>query len=160
MKKMKTGRVACRALGLAALLLCGSAFAQPERFDALGGGFDEQAERIRSELAGGERYSEITPEQRSEVLGLLDSIENRLESAGDLDRLTPRAKSEVFNEQERVKVLLDQAAADSRLVCQRERPSGTRRSLTVCRTVAELRSQRNEAEGWMRTLERNPEARK
>lgn len=159
MRKTKTVRIVSAALGLAAMLLCGNAFAQPERFDALGGGFDVQAERIRSELAGGQRYSEISPEQRTEVLGLLDSIEGRLDGVDAVDRLTPRAKAEVFNEQERVNVLLDQAAADSRLVCQRERPSGTRRSITVCRTVAELRGQRNEAEGWMRRLERNPEAR-
>ncbi|WP_024891404.1 hypothetical protein [Luteimonas huabeiensis] len=160
MRKMKTSRIAAMAMGVVAILACGGAFAQPERFDALGGGFDEQAQRIRSELATGQRYSEISPEQRSEVLGLLDSIESQLGSVDTVDRLTPRAKAEVFSQQERVRALLGQAAADSRLVCQRERPSGTRRSITVCRTVAELRGQRNEAETWMRGLQRNPEATK
>jgi hypothetical protein len=45
----------------------------------------------------------------------------------------------VFNDQEVVNTLLTQARADSRLVCDRSRPTGSHRRQTKCQTVAERR---------------------
>ena len=139
----------------ALLLLVLSAVAAPARaatdtpLQVEGGGFAEQRARLEAELAGGERYREITPEQRVELGRSLDRMAALLER-GDVAQLSQADRVELFNAQEQANTILTNAAADSRVVCVRSRQIGSRMSSTSCRTVAERRAARDLSQGIVR----------
>jgi hypothetical protein len=99
--------------------------------------FASQRQAIEAELATGSRYAEIGRAERREVLESLDLIGSMLSRYGGVDETPPNERVRLFNAQERVNQILTRAAADSRLHCQRERPTGSHRHTTVCVTVAE-----------------------
>jgi hypothetical protein len=63
----------------------------------------------------------------------------------------------VFNDQALINAILTQAGEDSRLVCTRERPVGSRRPITHCVTVAEKRRHREEVQNEMDKNFRSPQ---
>ena len=75
----------------------------------------------------------------AEVREALDRISRELEGVDSVAELAEPAKVTVFNEQERINTILTQAKADSRLVCDHSRPTGSNRKVTKCQTVAERR---------------------
>ncbi|KFN49324.1 hypothetical protein [Arenimonas composti] len=101
--------------------------------------FAAQRQQIEADLADGETYAEISSMDRRTVRELLDRIAGRLENAGSVDAMSADQKAQLFNEQEQVNQILTQAAADSRLVCRQEAPTGSRFKKTTCFTVAERR---------------------
>lgn len=128
---------------LIALLLAATpafAFAAQESHLALAeGDFAEQRAEIEEDLADGKTYAEINSRDRAEVREALDRISRELEGVDSVAELAEPAKVTVFNEQERINTILTQAKADSRLVCDRNRPTGSHRKVTKCQTVAERR---------------------
>jgi hypothetical protein len=56
--------------------------------------------------------------------------------------MSPAQRVELFNTQETVNRLLTRAAEDSRLVCKRERRTGSNYVTSACQTVADRRRQR------------------
>lgn len=126
---------------LAALLFAGPAMAnQGASIDVAGkAGFAEQREQVLADLADGETYAEINPEDREQVVAALGRMQKLLGDSASPAALHPDQRTELLNEQERVNNILTQAGKDSRMVCNRERPVGTRLPTTVCRTVAERR---------------------
>ena len=116
------------------------AFAAQESQLALADGdFAEQRAEIEEDLADGKTYAEINHSDRAEVREALDRISRELEGVDSVAELAEPAKVTVFNEQERINTILTQARADSRLVCDRSRPTGSHRKVTKCQTVAERR---------------------
>lgn len=141
---------------LLALVLPVSAQAQP-KLDIAASDFSAQSSQIRNELASGDQFSEITASDRATVLRLLDSMESQIGRVEAVSDLSPRTRTELFNQQEQVNVLLGQAAADSQQICRRVRPTGTRRSHTICTTAAEARREREDAGDAMRRMHRAEE---
>ncbi|WP_411832839.1 hypothetical protein [Pseudoxanthomonas mexicana] len=106
--------------------------------------FQEQAARIRADLSGGNKYSEIKQNDRDNVLGLLRHMESQLAGVGSVDELSMQARVELFNTQEHINTILTGARADSRVICTREQVTGSHRKQQTCLTVAE-RERRREA---------------
>ena len=116
------------------------AFAAQEAQLALAeGDFAAQRAEIEEDLADGKTYAEINSRDRAEVREALDRISRELEGVDSVAELAEPAKVTVFNEQERINTILTQAKADSRLVCDHSRPTGSHRRQTKCQTVAERR---------------------
>ncbi len=103
------------------------------------GDFAAQRSQIESDLAGGEKYSEISPADREMVRQSLARIAERLDGVSSVQELSEQAKIGVFNEQEKINTVLTQAAADSRVMCERVQVLGSHRRTTKCETVAERR---------------------
>lgn len=132
---------------ICALLLAASstAFASQQQVALDEGNFADQREEIEEDLADGKTYAEISSSDRATVRESLARIGSRLEGVDSIDGLDMDTKVEVFNEQEKVNTILTQAAADSRMVCDRDMPTGSRMRKTTCQTVAE-RDRRMEAD--------------
>ena len=128
---------------LIAFLLAASpmlAFAAQEAQLALAeGDFAAQRAEIEEDLADGKTYAEISASDRAKVRETLERISSRLEGVDSIDTLGEPAKVEIFNDQELINTILTQAKADSRLVCDHSRPTGSHRKVTRCETVAERR---------------------
>lgn len=101
------------------------------------GDFPAQYELIMSQFKDGETYKEITPENQRAVHGALERIARNLAEAGGVEGLSATARVAVFNDQELVNTLLTQAASDSRLICKREKKTGSRLATAQCMTVAQ-----------------------
>src|SRR3546814_14418352 len=82
-------------------------------------------------------YGEVSPADRREVLAALARIRTALGASGDASRLNERQKLRVFNDQELINNILTSADEDSRLVCRREKKTGTHMASNQCMTVAE-----------------------
>lgn len=131
---------------IAFLLAATPAFAfaaQESQLALTEGDFAEQRAEIEEDLADGKTYAEINSRERAEVREALDRISRELEGVDSVAELAEPAKVTVFNEQERINTILTQAKADSRLVCDRSRPTGSHRKVTKCQTVAERRRRMN-----------------
>jgi len=112
--------------------------------------FDTQRRQILSDLDGGEKYSEISKQDAEKVRSALGRMATQLASAdGTVSGLSADQLAVVFNDQELINAILTQAGEDSRLVCTRERPVGSRRPITHCMTVAEKRRHREEVQNEM-----------
>ena len=120
--------------------------AGPSRFEA-------QRISIQDALDDGETYGEISATERREVLAALARIQKALGPSGDAGRLSERQKLQVFNDQELINNILTRADKDSRLVCRREKKTGTHMASNQCLTVAE---RERAAEHARDTLTRTP----
>jgi hypothetical protein len=104
------------------------------------------------ELAGGDKYKEITPESRNRALMLLAQMDELIGRTGNVDSLLPTHQLEVFNRQEELNQILTLAAEDSRLICRRERPTGSKLPVNNCLTVAERRRTREGGRDYLREV--------
>lgn len=103
------------------------------------GDFAAQRSRIEADLADGKTYAEISPADRARVRESLARISAQLNGVASVDELSEPARVAVFNDQELINEVLTQAAADSRLLCERVEKLGSHRRVTQCETVAERR---------------------
>ncbi len=108
--------------------------------------FETQRSALEREVRSSNRYAEMASADRRTVLQALEVLGDILRPVQSLDQLNPNAKIHAFNLQEQINTLLTGAAADSRVICKRETPVGTRRPINICRTVAEKRRERDQAE--------------
>jgi hypothetical protein len=119
--------------------------------------FDAQRQRILNDLAGGERYAEINPHDANKVKEALNRMASQLARGnGTVDGLSAEQRVAVLNDQELINAILTHAGEESRLVCKREKPVGTRRAITHCITVAERRRHRDEAQNELDKNFRSP----
>lgn len=128
----------------------GSEAFRPDKGLDLGTSFSAQREAINKALGDGETYSELAPDDVRIVQQSLSRISTLLGGAQTAEQLPELARVEVFNEQERINTLLQRAHADSRMVCRREKPTGSNRPTNVCLTVAERRRHREAATDFFR----------
>ncbi|MDL5365228.1 hypothetical protein QSH18_06390 [Xanthomonas sp. NCPPB 2654] len=115
--------------------------------------FAQQLSTIRQQLDDGKTYSELGTEDRGKVEAALSRMATVLNAHPDVDTLREEEKVVLFNDQETVNALLTKASADSRLICRREAVTGSLRTTTQCKTVAERRRDNEDAQELMR---RNP----
>lgn len=115
--------------------------------------------QIEKDLAEGKRYSELTRTQREDVLAALERIEKTIAGVASVTELNEARKAQLFTDQELVNALLTKAADDSRLICRQERKTGSHRPTTQCRTLAEMRRQREDAVTIGQRVQRPPRLR-
>src|SRR5690606_14256195 len=108
-----------------------------------------QRAAIEAEIRDGHDYAEIKPEQLARARELLGQME-RLLGERNPGELTERQRVDLFNLQDEVNQILLAAEEDSRRICRREKPTGSHRSQTVCRTVAERRRMQEESQEHLR----------
>ena len=125
---------------------------QKAELDVKHSAFTEQRARIVGQLADGETYAEISPENRGKVKEALDRMDAQISSAGSVDALTAQQQAEVFNDQELVNNILTKARADSRVVCVREKTVSSRIATTQCQTIAARNRARESALNALRQV--------
>lgn len=116
--------------------------------------FGAKRAAIEQALAGDETFAEITPEARSRALALMSEMDALIGRTGSVDTLPPVQQVEVFNRQEELNQILARAADDSRLVCRRERPTGSKMPTNSCKTVAERRRAREGDKDFLMTIQK------
>lgn len=98
----------------------------------------EQVRQVEKALDNGE-YAEISADDRAQVRQSLERITLRMGDRQTAQELPSAVQNEVFNDQERINTILTRAHADSRLVCQHTRTTGSNMPKSRCLTVAERR---------------------
>ena len=116
--------------------------------------FEKQRSAIEKEITRGERYAEISDQDKRDVLEALEAMSGLLEGKSGIDELNADQRIELFNRQETVNTLLTGAAEDSRLICKRQTKTGSHRQETKCVTVAQARTDRENAENMLRGANR------
>jgi len=106
--------------------------------------------QVKADLDEGKRYKEITPENQTVVKNALERMEQRWQKAGPDGRLNQNDSVDMANDSEIVSAILKHAAADSRLVCSREIPMGSKIAVNVCRTIAQMKREQNGAQDQLR----------
>jgi hypothetical protein len=117
--------------------------------------FETTHANIKRALDDRSAYSELSGTQRRDVLEALERMQRILAQADSVSQLDEEAKVKLFNDQEVVNTLLTQAAADSRLVCRQHGKTGSHRKTTKCRTVAEIRRERETSQEAARRIQRS-----
>jgi hypothetical protein len=92
----------------------------------------------------------MAPEHRKEVRDILERMDGRLLGVESIEQLPINSRNALFNDQERLRVLLGQAEEDSRLVCRRERVLGSNMPRNVCMTMGERRRAAEDAQNSIR----------
>jgi hypothetical protein len=101
-----------------------------------------QQQEIRQEAAAGKgRYKGMKQEQRDQLAREQDIVQRLLAGRERTTDLPPEAQLEVFNALEAISAIVNKAE-DGRLVCESRKPTGSNRKQTTCRTVAQIRAQR------------------
>ena len=67
--------------------------------------------------------------------------------------LPAQAQTEILNDQAVVNTILSRAHADSRMVCRRERATGSNRPERVCLTVAQRRKMQEDSKEGLRRFQ-------
>jgi len=114
----------------------------------------QQIERIEIQLNDGETYSELKQSDRSRVREALVRMRTAVEQHPNRDSMPEQVRTDIFNDQQIVNTVLTQAREDSRLICQREKVTGSNRSTTQCSTVAERARQKDRAQRDMSQAQR------
>lgn len=114
--------------------------------------FSVYEKAIIDQLNNSNTYEEITPEQRSRALTLMTEIKAIIERSGSIAALPPLPRVDVFNRQEELNQILAQAADDSRVICRRERPTGSKLPINKCMTLAERRKTREGGKQYLRDI--------
>ncbi|MEG2803767.1 hypothetical protein [Stenotrophomonas sp.] len=97
-----------------------------------------QVDRIKAAL-NSEDYSEISQDDRARVQQALGRIQEKMDGHSLSSELNPTDRTAVFNDQELVNTVMGKAKEDSRLICRRERATGSNMQQSVCTTVAQRR---------------------
>lgn len=111
-----------------------------------------QQARVEKAFAGDGRYAEIEPAQQQRARELMRRMGGLVDPDGRAVAIAPERQAELFNLQEELNVILEQAAEDSRLVCRRERPMGSNRPVNICSSVAERRRFREGGQEMLRSI--------
>lgn len=137
---------------LLALLAMGSANAKSDKKPvAMTGDLPvaAQIQKVEGALVS-EDYSEISLEDKSRVQQALGRIKLKMEGRTQVSELSPQDRTAVFNDQETINTILGRAHEDSRMVCRRERSTGSNMAQSVCMTVAQRRKAQENGRGVLR----------
>jgi hypothetical protein len=118
--------------------------------------FVAQRAQIEADLSDGKTYNEIAPADRRKVHESLERMTGLLGAATDASTLDESTRIALFNEQEVVNTILTQAREDSRVVCRRNAPVGTRFAKAQCESVAESRRRREASQEQFRQTPQVP----
>ena len=93
-------------------------------------------DKIRSQMATGQRYEFLNASDRKKVNQSLDRMSALLDASGSVEAMTKDNRALLFNEQEKANGILARNA-DDRLICTRVAPTGSHRPVTDCKTYRE-----------------------
>jgi len=115
---------------------------------------DQQREIRAAVEAGRGAYKELPDTKRRELLGKQDRVLALIADRSRTTELNEHQQIELFNNLEAIQAIVN-SAEDERMICRRERPTGTNRPQTICKTVAQRRAEREaiERDTGRRTLE-------
>jgi hypothetical protein len=111
--------------------------------------FEASKAKLLKELDSAD-YSEITASEKDTVLKALDRIDAHMRTVTRSDQLSEADRTAVFNDQETINTITSHAAADSRMVCEREEKIGTHMPKNICMTVAQRKAVESESQQTMR----------
>ncbi len=114
--------------------------------------FEVYRAAITSQLQTSETYVEITPDQSKRALTLMTEMSAIIARSGSIAALPPLPRVDVFNRQEELNQILARAAEDSRVICRRERPTGSKMPINNCLTLAERRKNREDGKKYLREI--------
>ncbi|WP_149195843.1 hypothetical protein [Luteimonas suaedae] len=117
----------------------------------------QQQRDIRQDILTEKRgWDAIDASKRNAVIARQDKVFERLADVGTLEELNPTEITELSNDLEWIhSIAMD--AENERLVCTREKKTGTNRVQRVCRTAGQVaREQAQASEGWHRLQSHNP----
>ncbi len=104
--------------------------------------FQQRKAQIEAEMEPGERYAGLGNAKKTELRELLARMDSRLSGHASSRELPADEQVRLFNEQERVNTLLAVNTESERVVCRRDRKTGSNRITTVCRTQGEIEEER------------------
>lgn len=114
--------------------------------------FDDQAAAIRQQMQPGGHYEFVSTAERGEVEQNLDRIAAVLAQHEDPKAFTDADKAAVLQAQENVNAVLTRNDG-RRVICQRERATGSHLGKDKCQTFAERERARRVSEGEVRRLQ-------
>jgi hypothetical protein len=109
--------------------------------------FETVVEKVRSQMAPGERYEFLKEKDRNKVNQKLDRMAGMLAKAGSVEAMPPEEQARLFSLQEEINGILARNA-DDRLVCSHDAPTGSHLPSTTCHTVRELKRNREDSRRW------------
>lgn len=127
-------------LALASPLACADEAAAPQ-LDAIRA---QQAELRDAAIAGRGSFEHMPSSTRTEMFSRQDELLAMIEGKDSVEQLTPGQRTELFNALEWIEAAINQAE-DSRMVCRRERVTGSNRKVRICKTVGQMRREREAA---------------
>jgi hypothetical protein len=134
------------ALPLVLALCAGSAFAEPyaSRHAPTISNMDRDQilqwiDKLNVDL-GGKAYGHVKDEGRHKIEASEAEIRHLLQDVRSLDALDDTQKVALFNETQAIIAVLNDSEKD-RLICERERVTGSHRPVVLCMTVEERRKQ-------------------
>lgn len=109
--------------------------------------FDASRSRMIEQLDS-DRYAAITPREKAAVIGALNRIGQRLakSSRGDQDLV------DIFNDQELINQITTRASVESRIYCERDRPTGSHIMRATCMSLAKWMEQEKQGQAAMRAI--------
>lgn len=101
----------------------------------------QQTEIQRDVLARRGGYRDMAESERARLLQLQQGVISSLDGRARTTDLPAAAQVSLFNDLEAISALINKAE-DERMICERTRPIGSNRPVSVCKTVAERREER------------------
>jgi hypothetical protein len=111
--------------------------------------------RIMKDIDGDKKYREMSPEDQKTLLATLSRMDQRWERVDAGGQLSPNDRVDMANDQEIVLTITQHASADSRMVCERVEAQESHRVTNVCKTVAQLRRDQDNAQNEMRDAQKS-----
>jgi len=109
-----------------------------------------QQQQIRKDVKAEARGWDAIPQsKRTELLAKQDQLFSLLAGKQTLGDLNETEQMEVADRVEWIRALADNAE-EERQICRRERTTGSNRVVTVCRTVAEIKKERERSKHTFR----------
>lgn len=111
-------------------------------------------QRLQRELAeGAQRYSELSSRDRRQIADDQARVFELLAGKESLDELPKDARIEAFNALQSINAILAKAE-EKRMVCKSERSTGSNLSRTRCRSVGQMREEREAANRTLMSQDR------
>ncbi|WP_149195210.1 hypothetical protein [Luteimonas suaedae] len=135
------------AVGFAAVLASAGALAeQPVLVNTDAKSIIAQQEEIRAEaVARKGRYKDMDERTIRDLLAKQDKVMDLLDGKEHSTELSKIDQTTLFNSLESIEAIVNKAE-DERMVCRRERTTGSHRTQNVCKTVAQLRTEREQGQ--------------
>jgi len=131
-------------LATLALTLIGFPVAAQREALEVGKIFNQQ-QQIRSGVqAGTGRYKDMPQSTRNQLLTKQDDLFSMLDGKRTTDELSEQQKIQAFNTLEWIEATVNQAE-DEQMVCERRPILGSNRKERVCRTMAQMKREREQA---------------
>lgn len=105
----------------------------------------QQAQIRAAAMAGTGIYKDLSASVKQDLFRNQDRVNVLLADARVTTDLPEAHQIELFNSLESIAAIVNNAE-DERMICRRHKPIGSNRSQTICRTVAQIRADRDAVE--------------